>query len=81
MHKSPLKKWEHAQTDMYSLVTQVVLKSNISFDSFIDSERILKEQNTNTMNDVIHPNDKGYGILAQEIYMRFANSKNLKNKI
>lgn len=33
------------------------------------------------MADVIHPNDHGYGVLAQEIYMRFAFSAPLKSKI
>jgi len=33
------------------------------------------------MADVIHPNEKGYGILAQEIYNRLALSPSLNSKI
>lgn len=37
--------------------------------------------NQNTMNDTIHPNEHGYGALAQELYMRIALSKNLKQRV
>jgi hypothetical protein len=33
------------------------------------------------MADTIHPNDHGYGVLAQEIYMRLAYSDQLKQRI
>jgi len=36
----------------------------VKFDDLIDSEKIVKEEASGTMVDVIHPNDKGYGILA-----------------
>jgi lysophospholipase L1-like esterase len=41
-------------------------------DNVIDTEKLLKMQNKGTMADTIHPNQLGYGILAQEIYMRLA---------
>ena len=63
------------------LATKIALKNFIKMDNFIDSEDLLKEKNTGTMADVIHPNDKGYGILAQEIYNRFAFSPTLNAKI
>jgi hypothetical protein len=33
------------------------------------------------MADPIHPNEHGYGVLAQEIYMRLAFSHPLKQRI
>jgi len=33
------------------------------------------------MDDAIHPNEIGYGALAQELYMRLANSAPLKQRI
>jgi hypothetical protein len=33
------------------------------------------------MADVIHPNQKGYGVLAQEIYMKMAYNRELKERI
>ena len=33
------------------------------------------------MVDAIHPNVAGYGILAQELYMRLAFSQQLKQKV
>lgn len=50
-------------------------------DNVIDTEKLIKMQNKNTMADSIHPNEKGYGILAQEIYMRLAYNKELKERI
>lgn len=50
-------------------------------DNVIDTEKLLKMQNKNTMADSIHPNQKGYGILAQDIYMKLAINKELKERI
>ena len=47
----------------------------------IDAEDLLKIRNNDTMSDTIHLNEKGSGILAQEIYMRLAFARNLKSRI
>lgn len=57
------------------------MRNFVKFDNVIDSESLLKEQNSGAMADVIHPNEKGYGILAQEIYNRLALSPSLNSKI
>jgi hypothetical protein len=50
-------------------------------DNVIDTEKLIKMQNKNTMADSIHPNQNGYGILAQDIYMKLAYNKELKERI
>ena len=57
------------------------MNAGIPMDNVIDTEKLLKMQNKDTMADVIHPNQHGYGILAQEIYMRLAYNKELKERI
>lgn len=50
-------------------------------ENIIDTENLLKMQNNKTMSDTIHPNEHGYGVLAQELYMKLALNKNLKERI
>ena len=50
-------------------------------DNIIETEKLIKQDNKNVMFDTIHPNDHGYGVLAQEIYMRLAFNKDLKERI
>jgi len=50
-------------------------------ENLIDTEELLKMKNKNTMSDTIHPNEHGYGILAQELYMKLALNRNLKDKV
>ena len=57
------------------------MNNNIPLENFIDTEKLLKIDNKDTMADAIHPNQHGYGVLAQELYMRFAFSQNLKERI
>jgi lysophospholipase L1-like esterase len=63
------------------LVSKVGINAGIPMDNVIDTEKLIKMQNKNTMADSIHPNEKGYGILAQEIYMKLAYNKELKERI
>jgi len=58
---------------MNDMVHKVATKNGIPFDHVIQADRYINNQ-PNTMADAIHPNEKGYGILAQEIYMRMAYS-------
>lgn len=69
------------KTDMAIQVVKVAEANKIPFENVVDSEKLLKADNQNTMNDTIHPNEHGYGILAQELYMRLAMSRNLKQRV
>jgi hypothetical protein len=50
-------------------------------DDYIDSEKLIKFDNKGAMLSEIHPNEHGYGILAQELYMRLAFSPKIKKMI
>jgi len=81
IQKTSMPTWEYAQTDLASLVTKVAEDNKIPMDDFIDSEKIIKFENTGTMLTEIHPNEHGYGVLAQELYMRLAFSPKIKQRI
>lgn len=59
-----LPNWSYAQTDIANLVGKVAHQNNITMDNFIDSEKLIKFDNTKTMLSEIHPNEHGYGVLA-----------------
>jgi lysophospholipase L1-like esterase len=63
------------------LTAQVAQNTGIPLENYIDSEKLIKMDNTNTMYDQIHPNEHGYGVLAQELYMRLALSPTLKKRV
>jgi len=77
----PVSTWSFAQTDVGSLVEEVAKNTNIPLENYIDSEKLIKMDNSNTMFDQIHPNEHGYGVLAQELYMKMAMSPSLKKRI
>lgn len=63
------------------LVAKVAEATQIPFENIVDSEKVIKLDNSNSMNDTIHPNEHGYGALAQEIYMKLAMSQKLKQRV
>ena len=79
LHKTNLAQWPQANVDMSSLIQKIGVQAGIPKDNIIDSERYIKYYSIkNSMVDAIHPNEVGYGALAQEIYMRLAFSPSLK---
>jgi hypothetical protein len=67
---------------MPALVAKTGLQAGIPLEQIIDSERYVRVFTPqNAMVDAIHPNQVGYGALAQEIYMRLALSTPLKARI
>lgn len=81
IQKTTLPDWDYAQTDIANLVSKVAEKNKLPSENFIDSEQVIKFDNANTMASEIHPNEHGYGVLAQELYMRLAFSPKIKQKI
>lgn len=71
---SSLRDWDLRGLDMARLISKVAEQNGIPAENVVDSEKILKMDNDNTMNDTIHPNEHGYGVLAQELYMKLAMS-------
>ena len=63
---------------MFNLVQKVAKINKIPQKNVIDSERLLRFENSNTMLSEINPNEHGYGVLAQELYERLAFSPELK---
>lgn len=47
-------------------------------DDYIDSEKLIKFNNKDTMLGEITPNEHGYAVLAQELYMRLSFSPKIK---
>lgn len=74
--KYSLVDWKGKDSDMVGLVEKVALQNDIPWDHVIDSERYIIAFQQGTMADSIHPDEKGYGNLAQEIYMRMSYSTN-----
>ena len=60
----PVNQWSHAQTDVSSLIAQVAKNTSVPMENFIDSEKLIKMDNKDTMFDQIHPNEHGHGVLA-----------------
>lgn len=81
VQNTSLPDWEFAQTDITNLVTKVAEQNNVTMQNFIDSEKLIKFDNKGAMLSEIHPNEHGYGLLAQELYMRLAFSPKIKQMI
>lgn len=77
------RSWQNAKTDISILVAKVAEANGIPFQNVVDSESVVKVDSLaeTAMADAIHPNERGYGRLAQEIYMRLAFSEQLKTRV
>lgn len=75
-----IPKWNHATTDVRTLISKVAEQTGIPWQNVIDSGKLIKRDYT-MMADSIHTNEHGNGVLAQEIYMRLAFSQQLKERI
>lgn len=64
VQNTTLPKWDEVNTDMSVLIAKVAEASGIPFGNVVDSEKLIKTDNKNTMADPIHPNEHGYGVLA-----------------
>lgn len=83
-NNTALLQWSHNSNSLPSLIRELAVKHGMPFDHVIDSEKCLlgddkkpwldKKRYEDFMADAIHPSEKGYGMLAQEIYNRMAYS-------
>jgi len=79
---SKLAAWPHAKVDMSSLVAKIGRQAGIPEEQIVDAERHVRFFTAgNAMADAIHPNEVGYGALAQELYMRLATAAPLQTRI
>jgi lysophospholipase L1-like esterase len=69
--------------DMVKILEDVAKEADIPKDNVVDSMKLLKKDNKPkiTMSDTIHPSEKGYEKLAEEMFKTISKGEKLKEKL